>query len=287
MQLVRDPDYCTPEELRLSPLLLELADMTEEVTEAELAVWAARPNPIAEMQRTQNEILEVARKLDSSVENFNDLDAFVQQHPEHDETIAQAYRDSGYLDLWKFNFRINPWHYDLDKMDAITNDRTVENLRAYCISTIREFHTSGLRYAVNLTRYKRAIQAELRRTIVQLVVLYQQLTRNDQARRDTALAWLRRYFPEDAKCHLQRIAPHSELWFQIVDQVEPRLGAIARANILRFGTDKGCSSCGDPADDYLLVNSAEAMPGVPSLRLCPDCVQIRRRGGEILVPIDD
>jgi len=36
-----------------------------------------------------------------------------------------------------------------------------------------------------------------------------------------------------------------------------------------------------------LVNSADAMPGVPSLRLCSDCVVIRRLGGEILTPIED
>jgi hypothetical protein len=287
VQLVHDPDYCTPDEVRLSPLLVELSDMTEEVPEAELAAWNARPNPIAEMQRIQNEILKVVRALDPSVENFNDLDAFVQRHPEHDEAIARAYRESGYLDLWRSDFAINRWHYDLGEMVAITNDRTVEDLREYCMNTIREFHTGGLRYAVNLTHYERAVQVERRRTTAQLAALYRQLVRNDQARRDAALAWLQLHFPEDAKRHLQRIAPHSEFWFWIVDRVEPRLGAIARASIRCMGTDKGCSSCGDPADDYLLVNSAEAMPGVPSLRLCSDCVQIRRAGGEILVPIDD
>jgi hypothetical protein len=287
VQLVHDPDYCTPDELRLSPLLHELGDMTEEVSVAELAAWNARPNPIAEMQRAQNEILEVARALDPSVENFDDLDAFVQRHPEHDEAIERAYRESGYLDLWRSDFAINPWHYDLDEMDATTNDRTVEELRDYCISTIREFHTGGLRFAVNLAHYERSVQIDRRRTTSLLVTLYRQLVRNDQARRDVALAWLRRYFPADAKRYLERIVPHSELWFSIVNRVEPRLGAIARMNIERMETDYGCSSCGDAADDYLLVNSAEAMPGVPSLRLCSDCIAIRRDGGEILVPIED
>lgn len=287
VQLVDDPDYCSPEDLRASPLLVELLDATELVSPEELAAWDARPNPIAEMHRMQNEILGVARALDPSVENFNDLDSFVQRHPEHDETIAAAYRDSGYLDLWRADFAINPWHYDLDAMDAITNDRSLHDLREYCVGTIREFHTGGLRFAVNLTHYESAVQAGGGRTSAQLVALYRQLVRNDQTRRDVAFVWLRRYFPADAKRHLQRIAPHSELWFSIVDRVEPRLAAIARANIRCMGTDTGCSSCGDPAADYLLANSAEAMPGVPSLRLCSDCVAIRRGYGEILVPIDE
>lgn len=287
VQLVHDPDYCSPEELRLSPLLAELNDMTEEVSEGELAAWHARPNPIAEMQRIQNAIFEVARSIDPSVENFNDLDALVQGHPEHDEAIAKAYRDTGYLDLWRDDFATNRWHYDLSEMEAITTEQTLDGLRQYCVSTIGEFHTGGLRYAVNLAHYERAVRIEPRRTTFQLLGLYRQLVRNDQDRRDAALAWLRRRFPADAKRHLQRIVPHSELWFSIVDQVEPRLGAIARANIRRLGTDEGCSPCGDPADDYLLVNGVQAMPGVPSLRLCGDCVRIRRASGEILAPLED
>lgn len=99
IQLVADADYCTPEDLRRSNLLIELQDMTETVSEEEIAAWAARPNPIAEMQASQNAILEVARRLDFTVENFTDLDRLVQTRPEWDGEIAKAYRDSGYLDL--------------------------------------------------------------------------------------------------------------------------------------------------------------------------------------------
>lgn len=105
--------------------------------------------------------------------------------------------------------------------------------------------------------------------------------------RSVALEWLRRRYPTDAKAEMQRIVPHTELWFSIVNRVEPRLGAIARMNIEAAGSAAGCSSCGDPADDFLVVNGDEAMPGVPSLRLCPDCVSIRTGFGEILAPIDD
>ncbi len=132
-----------------------------------------------------------------------------------------------------------------------TDDGTVEDLREYCISTIREFHSGGLHHAGNLAHYERAVQGEQRLTTVQLVALYQQLVRNDQARRIAALTWLQRYFPAEAKAHMQRIAPHSELWFSIIDRVEPRLGLIARMNIACMGTNTGCSSCGNPADDYL------------------------------------
>jgi hypothetical protein len=259
--------------------------MTETVSPAELAAWAARANPIADMQDILNRILTAARQLDPSVENFNDLDRLVQDHPEWDEEIARIYRKSGYLDLWRSDVAVNPWHYDLDHMEASAGSHRDAGLLEYCLSTIREFHTGGLRFAVNLTHYQRALEANGRTTTAQLVALYRQLVIGDQTRREVALAWLQRHHPEDVAPHLQRIAPHSELWFTIVDRVEPRLGTIARLSIQRMGSSDVCSACGDPAEDYRLVNAAEAMPGVPSLRLCSDCVGIRRGGGEILEPM--
>ena len=288
LQLAPDPDYCTPEEVRISPLLVAVSDIVEPVSKEEIAAWRDRPNPIAVTHDAQHAVLAAARRLDPSIENFTDLDRLVQAHPEWDADIARAYRDSGYLELWKTDFEVNPWHYDLDAMEKRTDQSTIIDLRSYCVSTVREAYTGGLRYAVNLVQYQASYGAAGRETTGQLVVLYEQLALNDQMRRETALAWLRRHFPSDASNELERIVPHSELWFSIIDRLEPRLGAIARMSIAKEGASEVCSSCGDPGDDYRLVNSAETMPGVPSLRLCPDCVAIRRtRHGEVLEPLDD
>lgn len=170
-------------------------------------------------------------------------------------------------------------------MEALTTASTIDQLREYCIGTIREFHTGGLRFAVNLVHYRRTLCDENRQTTAQLVELYERLLHNDQKRRDVALAWLRRHFPEDAKHNIERIVPHSEQWFSIIDRVEPALGQIARKSTIGMKSPDVCSTCGDPAQDYLLINAAEMMPGVPSLRLCTDCLGIRRARGEILDPL--
>lgn len=178
-------------------------------------------------------------------------------------------------------------------MEAVTNGGSMAELREYCVSVVREFHTGGLRFAVNLAAYEDSMQDRPRVTTAQLLYLYRQLVQNHQLvhnhhmRRTVALEWLRRHYPEDAKSELQRIVPHSVHWFAIVDQFEPRLGAIARINIEASGGVDGCSACGDPAEDYLIVNGAEAIPGVPSLRLCADCVGIRSGNGEIFAPLAD
>lgn len=287
IQLVPDPDYCSPDDLRVSLLLVEVPDMLEVVGERELQAWATRPDPIAVMQDAQDRILEVARALDPVIENLNDRDAFVQAYPQHDDTIAEAYRDTGYLEIWRNDFPVNPWHYDLAEMEAVTTDRTVDEMREYCISTIGQFHTGGMRFAVNLAHYKGTMHASPRRTTFQLVQLYRQLVQNDHMRRIVALGWLDRRYPADARAEMQCILPHTKLRFSIVDRVEPRLGMIARMNIEASGTAACCSSCGDPADDFQIVNGAEAMPGVPSVRLCLDCAGIRSGNGEILAPIGD
>ncbi len=287
IELVKDSDYCTPEELRRSVMLEEIHDATETVSREELAAWRHRPDAIRMMQDSQNAVLTVARGLDKSVENFSDVDRIVRDHPEWDRAIAQAYRDSGYLDHWRHEQRINPWHYDIDAMEAITRDDRLQDLRAYCIGTVRDEHCGGERFAVNLRHYEDAEKVSGRETLRQLIALYQNLVNSDETRRATARTWLGRHFPADLHEYEARIIPHSDEWFAIVERVEPNLATIARISMAREGSREVCSSCADPARDYRLANAADAMPGVPSLRLCDDCVAIRRGFGEILVAFED
>jgi hypothetical protein len=284
--LVADQDYCTPEELRKSGLLQELDDIVVQVSAEEVAAMAARSNPLQRMREAQNAILTFVRSLDPEVENFTDVDRFVDEHPEWDGAIADAYRNSGYLDLWEHELSSHPYRYDLALMEEITAPRLVADLREYCVGTIREYYSGGVRFAVNLTYYEASQQKAPRETRGLLIDLYQTLVRDHERRVETARRWLAKHFPHDVEEHLERIAPHTPLWFSIVDRVEPRLGAIARLSISREQSADVCSSCGDPAKDFRIVNAAEAMPGVPSLRLCDDCVVIRRGFGEVLEAMD-
>ena len=93
--------------------------MVESVSDEEIARWRDRPNPVADTRAAQNAVLAVARRLDPAIENFTDLDRLVRTHPEWDAEIARAYRDSGYLDLWKTDFEVNTWHYDLNAIERL------------------------------------------------------------------------------------------------------------------------------------------------------------------------
>jgi len=286
IQLVEDQDYCTPEELRRSDLLQELEDITVSVTAEEVAAMSERSNPLQLMREAQNAILAFVRSLDPDVENFTDVDRVVREHPEWDAAIADAYRTSGYLDLWGHELSAHPYRYDLALMEEAAEPRLFADMRAYCVGTIREYYSGGLRFSVNLAHYEASQQESPRETVSLLIDLYQTLVRDDERRIETARQWLAKHFPEDVDQHLEWIEPHTPLWFWIVDRVEPRLGASARLSITREHSEEVCSSCGDPAKDYRILNPAEAMPGVPSLRLCGDCVFIRKGFGKVLEPVN-
>ncbi|MCK4945037.1 MAG: hypothetical protein KAS59_02115 [Alphaproteobacteria bacterium] len=283
IKLVEDQDYCTPEDLQLSPFLEELTDITEIVSADERSLWENRMDTIKMTMDAQNAILDVARSLSPVIEKFGDLDQMLQEHPEWDSKIAKAHRDSGYLDIWQHEMVTNPWRYDLELMENITDKKMLLDLREACISTIKEAYSGGRRYAVNLAHYQEMHKRSQRETYSLLIGLYKVLVKNDHLWRETARSWLLKYHPEDVKKHMERIEPHSELWFFIVDRVEPQLGQLARLSIKCEQSVGVCSSCGDhPIQDYRIINADDAMPGVPSLRLCSDCVNIRRGFGERL-----
>lgn len=283
IELVPDTDYCTPEELRRSSLLEDLPVEFETVTVEDLAWMSDGQNPVKAMHDAQNAVLEAARSVDSKIENFNDLYILLVSRPEADQVIADALESSGYLKLWKKEVDGHPWRYTDGLMDKLSEPP--ELLRDYCIGTVKEAYSSGVRFAINLVQLKALQKQHPRRAFCLEIALYEALVRNDQSRREIAYDWLQRHYPDLLKQHMEEIEPHTPYWWSVIDRVEPQLAALSRHAVASEGSTDVCSSCGDqPVASYRMVNGAETMPGVPSLRLCEDCIEIRRGMGDILVP---
>ncbi len=283
IDLVVDADYCSPEDLKRSPLLIEVPIDTEVISEEEQQLRQANVDPVRETHQAQNMILNVARSIDPKIEHFNDLYTLLVEHPEADSNIAGALRDSGYLDLWKIETKAHPWRYNLAHIDAMTD--STEALRSYCVDTVREAYSGSVRFSINLVQLRLLYSQYPRASFRLKVELYEILVQNDQMRRETAYAWLMKNFPDDLKQNMEQIEPHSAFWYSIIDQVEPNLAMLSRHAIKAEGSKDICSSCGDePVTDYRLVNGAETMPGVPSLRLCNECIEIRRGMHNVLTP---
>lgn len=177
----------------------------------------------------------------------------------------------------------HPWRYSNGLMDLLS--ASPEAVRDYCIDTVKEAYSGGIRFAINLVQLQALQQQHPRESFRLEIALYETLVSNDQSRREAAYDWLQRHHPDLLKQHMEEIEPHTQYWWSVIDRVEPRLAALSRHAVSSEGRTDVCTSCGDhPAYPYRVVNGAETMPGVPSLRLCDDCIEIRRGMGNVLMP---
>lgn len=203
-----DADYCSPEDLKRSPLLIELPIETVLETEEEAQWKLNNINPINKMHEAQNNILNVARTIDSKIENFNDLYKLLLEDPATDIKVTAALRESGYLDLWKFEINEYPWRYNFSLMNSLAV--SPEDLRHYCVATVKEAYSGNVRFASNLVQLRTLKILHPREYFRLEVILYETLVQNDQMRRETAYDWLMEYFPDDLKQNMEQIEPHSK-----------------------------------------------------------------------------
>jgi hypothetical protein len=116
--------------------------------------------------------------------------------------------------------------------------------------------------------------------------LYELLATLHHRRVDVAAQWLQ------SRGHLTGISspaliPHSEGWFERLTVWNPAQAQMARAVIGAAGHIDVCTVCGDePVNDYRLEKPARPAGGTDTLRLCEDCVRIRRKNGEPFVLLD-
>ncbi len=194
--LVENPNYCTPDDLLESAALIEIDNPTVEVSAEESDSWSNHPNTPQLMHETTNRLLFQARKLDPSIQNISDLDEFIVRHPEHDSAVNELYIDSGYLDVWKFEFNKNPWHYDLDAMEEI-DPRHCQSVKWYCQSTLDGEPRDQNRFNKNLAGYMHLNREHPRETFDSLIELYGTLADLHAQRFDVAEKWLQKHAADD------------------------------------------------------------------------------------------
>lgn len=190
--LVKNTDFCTPNELLKSVKLVEVVDATVDVTDEEYQTWQTHPSGLDLMRQSTNHILNGARKIDKSIQHLSDVDKLVLEHPEHDETIMQLYVESGYLHVWETGHEINPWHYDPKLMEDL-GSRQPNDVRWYCKSTLSEGSRTDNRYVTNANTYQYYQSMRPRQTIVMLTAFYHMLAENHVNRLDVAEDWLTRH----------------------------------------------------------------------------------------------
>lgn len=283
IQLVSNPNFCSPADLMDSPLLVPVPAATVQVTTEEMAWWEGREDIPQRMRDAINAVLDGARQKNADIQTFDDLHHHLMSHPEHDDDFCQLLNASGYLSIWKMEWKKNRWQYDLELMNAAPP----EKIEDYCWSVLDNEEDGPNRYIVNRAGYLLfSRQCDLRFFRV-MAALYEHLSQLHHQRVDVAARWL------ESNGRLSRplplhLTPHTDEWFTAMEQWDPPKAMMTRKVIEMAGRSDVCSVCGDdPASDYYLAGEHRPTAGPDTLRLCDDCVLIRRASGEPFLPLSE
>lgn len=181
-----DTDYCSPQHLVDSALLVEVPNATVSVSDAEVERWRRHPDGVAHFWAAQDRLLDRARRLDRRIETFQDLVEFVIAHPEKDERVSRLLGQSGYLDAWRFDTKHNPWRFDPVLMLA----RPPNDMDIYCQALADDEPGGGERFFRTLATLEDIPPGFERTSIRRLKQLYRQLCTLHMARVSAARHWL-------------------------------------------------------------------------------------------------
>ena len=173
IQLVSDPDYCSPEDLKNSPLLEAIDRATESV---DLGLFQNVENTLdvpAYMASITNKALVRIRKLEPSIEDINDTIRFLRRHPEYDLRVHAAMKDTGFLDACRVEIGAKTWQYDLGAFRA--NQQSIEDKRRYCVELIASEMSFARQYVVSLANLLEYFEENNLETFRALADIYEEL----------------------------------------------------------------------------------------------------------------
>lgn len=281
--LVADPNFCSPEELKNSPLVVEVDVATQAISDQEVDWIESHPDMTQLMRDATNRVLEGARKKDKDIQDFNDIDHHVIAHPEDDAYFCDLFKSSGYLTQWRVEMDQNPWQYDVAMLRSRGGPEA--EIEKYCRIVLSTAANGGERFHLNKGGYLKLWSNHKLETFLLLRSLYETLSDLDMCRYQVAKEWLNARKPQ-ADISDPYLTPHSPEWFAALKEWNPYQAAATRVIVDRAGKLDVCSVCGDePASDYKLDEESPPLGSVRTLRLCDDCLRIREGAGESFVPL--
>lgn len=199
VQLVANPDYCTPQELKASARLEPVADCTIYVSDADAATVIEQVGDATiDMRTVTMNFIQGVREFDPKSESLNDAIRLAIEKPELDGKIARKLLESGYLDYWRVESTKYPWRYDITEMVRLQNayldsgEPIVDMLSGYCEDTLAhdqqgDFH----HWQDSLKQLNAMCLYHPRETLEHLRKLYGNLVMQHGRRVQTAKIWLR------------------------------------------------------------------------------------------------
>ncbi|MGL4768202.1 MAG: YiiX/YebB-like N1pC/P60 family cysteine hydrolase [Formosimonas sp.] len=121
LSIVKNADYCSPEDIHKSNKLEKINSCTKLATEEEV-LFAKSEDPIKENQRRMFEWLNKTRvefvEKNIKIQSENDVLNALAKYPELDSKICGYVKESGYLEHFAYDRKANPHRYSLEDFIA-------------------------------------------------------------------------------------------------------------------------------------------------------------------------
>lgn len=277
IDLLSTPDFCTPDDVKNSPLLTAVPDAVIPVSDEHVESVERDFDTNEIMREATNNLLNLARTRNREIENLRDIDGYLVSNPSEDKSFAKFYEDSGYLTAWEVEFDKNRWQYEL--LLLIGMPGALEDKCAYCIGTIEDHGDMVVRRDENRVGYTILYDKYGIQTFAKLKALYERLVDLQVARRAVAIQWLEQFAPEvvPGPANADSLMPHSDEWFAVLTRQNPQQAEFTRMFIERGGSREVCTFCGDsPAPNYRATGVTVQRDTILTAKLCDDCRGIRK-----------
>lgn len=187
MDLVQNPDYCSPRELMDSKQLILIDDILIAASDDEIAFAKETDTVLDQQMDANNKILaEVRRITGTDIQTLNQVTEYLVSHPEHDQEITDVVSQSPYLHFWENEMEKHPYRYDstlfletvppaawpsfLDHFEGVYNDnmfRYMTNLIAY--ENLYEHHQLSY-FGIHIDLYRNLVDMTERLGAVLMVI---------------------------------------------------------------------------------------------------------------------
>jgi len=187
---LRDPKFCSPRQLSLCKSFQQVEGIVREASRAEID-FSQTVNPIEKNLADTYEWLNRVRELVAidttlsksyDIQTLDDVDAFLLDHPEFDQTVTTYVSDTDFLTFFNHDRTVNSYRYDRIAMfkkmmefpfnagDFLQEELSKEprNFERYCGNIQATIHHIGLRrlnyFLERLRLYRNLVNEGLVRT---------------------------------------------------------------------------------------------------------------------------
>ena len=185
--LVVNPNFCSPNEIRNSPALFNVENAVTSATSEEQAKFDRLRDTTQAMRDATNSALNAAREKCKQIQSFQDLAQYLATNPDDDEFMCRAIESSGYLSVWNVNIENSPWQYDLSLMSKLPD----AEIEAYCRAVLTNEKEGKNRYIANRSVYGQLSRQYGLRYFSLMYNLYDHLAFLHGKRIEVASGWLK------------------------------------------------------------------------------------------------